>query len=189
MFALRGRAAVALLPLLAAIALTACGGSSSTDEKKPAAVASAAQTPGLEPPSTYATNARKGTAGSATLNYLRYVQIGAIPPALLFYDGKVRKLVGINHLAGAMLAERAVLSPMKLSVRASEALPTGTLVIVEGKTSGAPATTWSFILRRRGSRWRIAYDTLMEEQLRPWVIASTQDSIDPKSKTASAEAV
>lgn len=171
----------AVLPWMILATLAAgCGGGSAPRAAKPTPTPAPLQ--GLAPPPASEPNAGPGTPGRATLQFLRYVQVGAVPPALLSYEEDVRRQVDIADLAGGVLSAHDILSTTQLQVLSSERLADGALVLVEGRTPGAAPRTWAFTLRRRGADWKITYDTLMEERLRAYVIGSTQEGIKPGAK-------
>jgi hypothetical protein len=180
-----------------ALVFSGCGGDDKPDAAKPATTAASAAQPGTPASGAgTATPASKpelvaaGTAGAAVLEFWRYMQVGAVPAAVLAYTPAVRRAVGVTTLAGAVAAQRGNVRDINPVVVSADRTAAGTLVIVRGRAAepGSAPLEASYTLRRTGGRWLIAFDTLADAAIRDYVLASVQGSIDPRASRPGREA-
>ncbi len=114
--------------------------------------------------------AQEGAPGRTVLETFRFIQLGAIPPAVLQYDSAVRDQVGLPALAGAVQNLRPQVAESSARLESVETAPGGQLAILRVTPPQGPSRIYSYLLRKRGDRWTVAYDTLMEVGLRSTAI-------------------
>ena len=157
---------------IAVLAVAACGG----DSKAPVP-------PTQQPPAVPSGGrlAEPGSAGEAVLDLWRFLKAGAIPPALLSYEPRARRTVGATELAAALQGASSTISPLRPRVASVNETPNGTIVTVRAVGGPGPGTSFGYVLVKRGRRWLVVYDTLVEQQLRAYVTQQTQAGITPKA--------
>ncbi len=110
--------------------------------------------------------AQEGAPGETVLETFRFIQLGAIPPAVLQYDPGVRKQVGLPAFAGAVQYLQPQVAESSARLESVEATPGGQLAILRVTPPTGPPQTYSYVLRKRGGRWNVVYDTFMAGGLR-----------------------
>ena len=160
----------------AVLAAAACGGDSKAPE------APAAQPPGVP---SGGPMARPGSAGDAVLDFWRLLKVGAIPSAILAYEPSVRRTIGSAPMAGALQAASAQVSPLRPRIAAVDKTPNGTVVTVRAAGPSTARLLYGYVLVKRGKRWLLVYDTLVEQQLRAYVTQQAQARYDPKATSNS----
>jgi hypothetical protein len=145
-------AAVAAGAALAALALTACGGSDDEAERPD------------RPPLRYA------SAGDAAVRYIRRVGDGDPGFALAIYDPAVVRDLGLTRLGRAIVVSRGRLGGVTPTIRrtrpVTDARPGTVLVRVDVRQGEAARVDGlTFIARRDGRRWRLAYDSYTRDAL------------------------
>jgi hypothetical protein len=165
-----------VLALVAAAAvLAACGGGSSNNTSsggisgQPTA---AGKTAGRDPTSP----------GGVVIRLWRFLKFGAVPPAVLLYDPKVRRDVGLGALAGVLAAQESTVGPLNVAIRDVQRTPVGTLVLANGQNSSGPAQAYSFLLQKKGGRWYVVYDTLVGKSIEALVAHQTDGSSTPDAQ-------
>jgi hypothetical protein len=109
---------------------------------------------------------REGTPGRTVLETFRFIQLGAIPPAVLQYDSGVREQVGLPAFAGAVQFLQPQVAESSARLESVEATRGGQLAILSVTPPKGPSQTYSYVLRKRGGRWNVVYDTFMAGGLR-----------------------
>jgi hypothetical protein len=161
-----------LLSLVATAAvLAACGGGGSSDSSgaisgQPTAAGKSA---GRDPTSP----------GGVVIRLWRFLKVGAVPPAILLYDPKVRQNVGLGTLAGVLAAQESTVGPLNVAIQDVQRTPVGTLVLANGQSSSGPAQAYSFLLQKKAGRWYVVYDTLVGKSIEALVAHQTDGSSTP----------
>ncbi len=120
--------------------------------------------------------AREGAPGRTVLETFRFIQLGAIPPAVLQYTSAVREKVGLPALASAVQSLQAPVADSSARLESVETAPGGQLVILRVTPRQGPSQTHSYLLRKQGDRWMVAYDTLLELGLRNAVTSQSSQA-------------
>jgi hypothetical protein len=103
------------------------------------------------------------------------IRIGS-PVGITAYDRKLVRRIGTNELLVAMhQGLRQQLQTAKLRVTDLEGTKIGTLAVVESKPPKAKATETSYLLKKRGDNWIVAYDGLLANNL---VAAATRQAAE-----------
>lgn len=136
------------------IGLSACGGT--PHAAKPVGA-----------PRQRATLVKSGSPGAAVLVFWRYLQLGAVIPAIELFDPKVTAAVGLPLLTGALAAVQPQLAPHRPIVLGDEPTAAGHLLTVLTTGEAVPAR-YSFLAKRTQGRWRLEYDTLTAAALREY---------------------
>ncbi len=108
----------------------------------------------------------EGTPGGTVLETFRFIQLGAIPPAVLQYDSGVREQVGLPAFAGAVQFLQPQVAESSARLESVEAVRGGQLAILSVTSPKGSSQTYSYVLRKRGGRWNVVYDTFMAGGLR-----------------------
>jgi hypothetical protein len=174
--------AVALV-VAAGAAVAGCGGAALHQEVTAAA-------PKESAPFTLALKPGQADTPSGTvLSMLHVVAEQALPAIPAYYDPRVRNVVGDGLLAEALATQRASLLGPAPTILHSDQSPAGTIVSVRLTKPAVGTVNHSFVLRRIGGRWLIAYDTILDGALPYFVQATVQNSIQPNATTPSVRAV
>jgi hypothetical protein len=161
--------------LVAAALLAACGGGSSTSTSSdliPAGATAAGKSAGRHPTSP----------GGVVIRLWRFLKVGAVPPAVLLYDPKVRRDVGLGTLAGVLAAQESTAGPLNVAIQDVQRTPAGTLVFAKAQSSSGPGQAYSFLMQQRGGRWYVVYDTLVGKSIETLVARQTDGSSTPDAK-------
>ena len=114
-----------------------------------------------------------------------WAQWGSAPNIVAAYLPAVVRALGAEDLAGAYGAERASLLSSRPRIANTVRKRFGVVVTVELLRRNELPARHSFTLRRVGGRWRVAFDTLLEEGIAAYV--QTRDT--PAHAGAGAAAV
>jgi hypothetical protein len=173
--ALAAAAAVALL--------AACGGGS--DKPEPPAVKTGADA-AVSPSKSDGKLTKAGSPGRTVISLWRYIQLGAVPAAVLSYDPRVRDRVGTELLAGALINQQRLLGTFSPKIASDERAPGGRLLVVSARSRQGVSQDYAYILRQRGRTWYVMYDTLLDEALRNY--ATRRNSLIKGSSTRTQQA-
>lgn len=154
----------ALVFILAAMALAGCGGG---EKKAPATPAQA-----KVPKDVSNKFSRPGSPGAAILTLWRFVRGGALPVAVGSYDRSVQRSLGLALLAGALRTQQPSAKQLRAEITGQDKTPAGELLTMNA-SDGTVTRTFSFITRKRGGRWLVVYDTLLEDALPAYVRLQT----------------
>jgi hypothetical protein len=119
----------------------------------------------------------------------RYMQRGALLPAVLVYHPALREAVGDRDFAAVVAAQQVALAGIRPRVIDVEETAAGRLITVEAIPQTGDATRYSYVLRRDPQGWVIVYDTLMADAIGRVITSRVQSSIDPNASTPAARAV
>ena len=175
---LRRSTAVALV-LVTAGGMVACGESGS--EKSSSAPDATSPTPTQSSPDGAGDPlAEPKSARAAVLRLWELIRTGAVLNAVLLYDKPVRDAAGLSNVVGALasLQPEVTAPPQILRV---ESTPAGSLVTLKLGNGMSPAQEYSYLLRRSGGRWQIVYDSRLAVALPTYVVAATQQAINPRA--------
>ncbi len=150
-----------LLAVGCLIATVSLGGCNDGDDEPTAQAPAPAPVEGSVTPEQ-----REGTPGRTVLETFRFIQLGAIPPAVLQYDSGVREQVGLPAFAGAVQYLQPLVADSSARLESVEAARGGQLAILSVTPPKGPSQTYSYVLRKRGGRWNVVYDTFMAGGLR-----------------------
>ncbi len=146
------------LALAVAFAVAGCGGSGSSDKQaapvKPAPSAVASR-PQLD---------RPGSPGAAIVSLWQLLRVDALPDAAALYDGSAIAGVGTLNFGAALQDLPKTYLTNRLSLVSSRRTGRGSLVVLKAKGQGG-SQTGSYSLRRRGGRWVIVYDSLLDSAI------------------------
>lgn len=172
---LRRGAALALV-LATAGGMVACGETGSQKPSSaPAATSPAASNAPAGDPADEPTSSR-----AAVLRLWELIQAGAVLNAVLLYDKPVRDAAGVSNVAGALASiQPDVTGPPQ--ILKAESTPAGSLVTIRPGSGPSASQTYSYLLRQTGGRWQIVYDSRLAQALPAYVVAATQQAIDPGS--------
>ena len=168
----RARRATAATALLAAL-VAGCNGAGDDEKSSKKADTTAAGAARGE-----SALARRGSPGAAVLALWDYLQIGAVPAAVLSYDPSVRRAVGVADLAGALSDQEAEVRLHRPRVVSARRTPAGTLVVLEAK-GPERRLKYSYFLRRTRGEWRVVYDSLLHSGLKAYVAGRAQNDLTP----------
>jgi hypothetical protein len=174
----------AAVVLITASFVVGCGGGKA-DVERPAA--GATSTPAAATSSSTATapgagpsqpdgRVGKGSPGEIVLRLGRYLQLGAVPAAVLLYDERARAAVGVAPLAGALEMETRLFQGATLRIWSTEKTDAGTLVSLRASAASGSPRTYAYLMKRRAGGWSIAYDELTDRSIRAFVAGSERTS-------------
>jgi hypothetical protein len=184
--------ALVLLLAVGSLALEACGSSGSSTKTATGATSAnsaVATTRNGVPKNIDPRLTDPGSPGAAVLDLWRYLQMGAVPVAMLSIDQKAQASVGEAILAGAMASVQGDLKSTKAYVTGTEQTPAGTLVRVAATRPDGGLSTDVFLLRQRGGKWKVVYDTLLTDAIRIHAESLADNRSVPAGKDPSARAV
>lgn len=119
----------------------------------------------------------------------RYMQRGALLPAILFYHPEVRNTIGDRDFGAVIAAQQLALAGVRPHVTQAEEIDVGWLITVEGVPQTGEATRYTYLLQRDPQGWVVLYDTLMAEAITGVITSRIQAGIDPNAATAAPRAV
>lgn len=162
--------------LLASIAVAGCG------DDDPAPPSQSAQQPVSALPGRPTAAARdavrdRGSSARAVLGLWDSLKLGAVPVAVDAYLPDVTEAVGASALAAVLAALQGTVVQYEPKVIDVESTPAGSLVSVRAVAGNGPAVEHAYLLRRRGGRWRVAYDTLVARNIDA-LVAREQGALD-----------
>ena len=165
-----------LLLAVVAIAGVACNGDDDdTSTAGTATTASAKATNLRQDPALV----RPSTPGRAILDQWRYMKLGAVPLAFSSYATKARIEVGNADLAGMIAEQELNLADLRPVVTAEENTAFGPLITLKAVGTDGRVLTYTYLMRREGRLWRVAYDTLTHSALRTYVTNRVQNATKP----------
>jgi hypothetical protein len=112
---------------------------------------------------------------------LWYLAQAGHPDVVSLYEPAVQRSVGLPNLIGAYSLARSLFAVSWPRIVQEVPGNGATTVKVLAFTKGAPPVGDTFVLRRRGSRWLIAYDSLLARSLESYV----QEVHDPGARKPS----
>jgi hypothetical protein len=115
----------------------------------------------------------------------RMVQVRSYQTAALQYDRRVLDAFGTRDVIGALALQQLALSVTTPKVISTDRTRVGTLVIVNAMSKGRATGRYSFLLGRRGGKWKVRFDTLLGDVLGAYVQGRVQRTIDPNAKEPS----
>jgi hypothetical protein len=116
------------------------------------------------------------------------IQVGGYQTAALQYDKRVLDAFGTRDVIGALATQQQALSVTTPKVVSTDRTRVGTLVTVNAMTKGGATGRYSFLLGRRGGKWKVRYDTLLGTALPGYVQQQVQRGIDPSANQPSPRA-
>jgi len=127
------------------------------------------------------------SAGATALTFIRDVRDGAGPVLLPAYDSRITQRIGTSNMIGALESVRQAVQQTTPGVARQRSAMSGELVTLRLRREEGKNIMSSFLLRRQGGKWIIAYDSLLAEGLRAYV--QTDRANDPaKPSTAAVKA-
>jgi len=121
-----------------------------------------------------------GSPGRTLFELFFWAQWGSAPNIVAAYDPAVVRAVGVDDLTGAYALRRASLLASQPRITNTVSTSFGATVTVELLRRNEVPDRQSFTLRRIGGRWRVVYDTLLEDG----IAAHVQGRETPASATA-----
>jgi hypothetical protein len=121
------------------------------------------------------------------------LQSNAVPTAVLLYDRRIPAAIGRSRLVAALRQVQGSYTQLKLTVRGVRNTSGGTVVLArrtapKAKVGELPLDG-SYVLVKRGSEWRIAYDSFLSNVLIGIGRDEAQRRINPNAKKPSPRAV
>ena len=116
-----------------------------------------------------------GSAREAVMVLWFWGQWGGLPNMVLMQDDRVTGAVGASKIMDAYGLVRPDMLASRPRIVGTRTSPGGTFVAVEIRRKNQKPTQESYILKRRGSRWAVVRDTVLERGL----AASAQRRLDP----------
>jgi hypothetical protein len=111
----------------------------------------------------------KGSPERTLFELLFWAQWGSAPNVVAAYTPEVVRAVGVANLSGAYGQQRATLLSSLPRITSVVTTSFGVAVTVELLRRNTTPAPQSFTLRRVGGRWRVVYDTLLENGLAAYV--------------------
>lgn len=180
----------AALCLIVVFALAGCGEDGSTKSER-AGGGSGTQASGgrlsSAPDPLTIEDVRKvpqGTAQATVLRILFWAQWGNLPALVDAYDRRVVQRVGASEFTGAFAWLRPRLSSTRFRLLSARRSGDNVFVGLELATTDAAPTREGFVTRRVDGRWRVVYDTLLDQGLKGYVASITATS--PRAPNAKA---
>lgn len=127
---------------------------------------------------------RPGSPGRAVITFWKFVQVGAVPPAVLAYAPEVRRDVGAPSIAGALASQQGNLADTKPVVWQVRQTRAGPMVLVRAVRSEGSSPDYAFLLRRRQGRYEVTYDSLTASALRSYVTQRRTDATGTSQRQA-----
>lgn len=126
-----------------------------------------------------------GSPTAAIVRLWYWGQWGSAPNIIQAYDPAVVRLLGAADMAGAYSAQRANMVSARLRIVGESPGIAGTSVVTLQalRTNTAPEQ-YSFTLKRKGGRWVVVFDTLLEAAIAGYV--QTHASPDPNKEPPAA---
>ena len=152
-----------------------CGGKPDLQRGAPANVPSAT---GNANPEAAALDVKKRLAAAkpgptATILQLwERMQAGVPQLAVVSYDRRVVKALGLATVEGGLLAQGSLFRTSVPTVRSSERTPVGLLVAVTARSLSG-SVELSYLMRKVGGRWVISFDSVLEQGLDGYGRANT----------------
>ncbi len=126
---------------------------------------------------------------SVVLTFVEDVRDGAGPALLPFYDSRISHRIGSENMVGALQVMTAITATTRPVVTRSRKTRAGELVVVRLLRTDGSDSRYSFLLRRDGRSWKIAYDSLMLQGLQSYVTTrESRNSGKPSSEATRAAA-
>jgi hypothetical protein len=160
--------------VLLAMALAGCGGGDDAAPRPNTRTAAAAKPAPQDRRLT-----TPGSPGAVVQSTMQLIELGALPAAIAQYQPATVRSVDIEDFASAVQSLQADFETGQPRVRAVKSTSTGTIVVVALHRRGQPASRCSFTLRKRGGKWLIAYDSLMDDAIRSSATARAQSRLTP----------
>lgn len=130
---------------------------------------------------------RQGSAASAVLRLLYFAQWGSAPNIAAAYDPVVRERVGVSNIVGTYSQQRAALATSRVRIVERLDRGTGAFIALDVSRADARSARHSYSLRRRLGRWRVVFDTLLEDGLSTYVASTySRSAVDQPPDGAAA---
>lgn len=110
-----------------------------------------------------------GSPERTLLELFFWAQWGSAPNVVAAYAPQIVRAVGADNLSGAYGQQRAALLASLPRITNTVATRFGVIVTVELLRRNTAAARQSFTLRRVGGRWRVVFDTLLEDGIAAYV--------------------
>jgi hypothetical protein len=179
------RRALAVLALTASLAGGLPGCENSSDRNRPAA------RQGFDPSAPWRGYPSRDPANTV-LSYWRLIQLGAYPAAVAGYDPAVVNAVTSSMFLDTIAAQRLGVASMKPRVTDVRDVGNAKIIAVDGRNSKGGGGAFSFLLRKQGDVWILAYDSLlgdsMESSLVRLVLRGNGSGAGPRVRSRSAAA-
>ena len=151
--------------VLAAIVATGCGGAGKPDiERGETADLVAAQTAARERLDAATRAAKPGTPEHTLLVFWKSAHQRLYVPAAQVYDERVRNGLGVRVITGGLDMQRDTFRYSSPRVAAREGTGGSRSLTVQLEGGGAEREV-TYLMRRRGTRWQIVYDTVLDDGL------------------------
>jgi len=132
---------------------------------------------------------KQGGAAAVVLSLVEDLRDGAGPALLPFYDSRISHRIGTANMIGALQVMTAITATTRPVVTRSRRTRAGELVVVRLLRTEGSDSRYSFLLRRDGRSWKIAYDSLMLQGLQSYVTSrESRDAGKPSSEATRAAA-
>jgi hypothetical protein len=132
---------------------------------------------------------KPGSPASVVMTFVEDLRDGAGPALLPFYDSRISHRIGLGSMVGALQVMTAITATTRPVVTRSHTTRAGELVIVRLLRTDGSDGRYSFLLRREGRSWKIAYDSLMLQGLQSYVTSrESGNSGKPSSEATRAAA-
>ena len=126
---------------------------------------------------------------AVVLAFVEDVRDGAGPALLPFYDSRISHRIGPENMIGALQVMTAITATTRPVVIRSRETRAGELVVVRLLRTEGSDSRYSFLLRRDGRSWKIAYDSLMLQGLQSYVTTrESRNAGKPSSEATRAAA-
>lgn len=166
-----------------ALYLAGCGGGNDSIE----AGSSQAAAPEAEgqPPTTLLSreDVQKqppGSARAAVMNLLYWAQWGNWPEVVAAYEPRIRSVAEDTRIMGTYQQQRGSLMTTRFSIRDQASTSRGRqFVAVEFTLGNGMKQSQSYLLVRRGGKWRISNDTFFQAAYRTYMQDVVQTAVAP----------
>lgn len=178
--------------IAAALLAAGCGGDSDNAKSTVPQAAASGDEPAPAPTLLARKDVQKQAAGSATgavMNHLYWAQWGNWPEVVAAYEPRIRKIAGDTRIIGTYQQQRSSLMTTRFNIRDQFQTSRGQFVAVEFVGPRGETQSQSYLLVKRGGKWRILNDTFFENAYRTYVQGVVQNTVAPNAKKPSKAAV
>lgn len=124
------------------------------------------------------------SAASVVMTFIQDLRDGAGPALYPVYDRRIPDRVGKGDVLGALQVMSGITAGTRPVVTRRRKTRAGELVVVRLLRTVGSDSRYSFLLRRKGKRWRIVYDSLMVQGLQSYVSSRVSGGVGPPSAKA-----